>query len=54
MRHVAGACRHGTVCRQVGISELTLYLPLEEGLRRHAPSEARAVKQLRDENTNPT
>ena len=42
----------GNVCRQVGISEQTFYR-WRKTYGAMQPSEAREVKQLRDENTKP-
>ena len=44
------ACRVGDVCRQVGISEQTFYR-WKKAYGSMLPSEARELKQLRDENT---
>jgi putative transposase len=50
LQQVAGGVPVGDVCRQVGISEQTFYRWKKEygGM---LPSEARKLKQLRDENT---
>ena len=50
LQQVAGGVPVGDVCRQVGISEQTFYRWKKEygGM---LPSEARELKQLRDENT---
>ena len=50
LQQVVGGMPVGDVCRQVGISEQTFYRwkKVYGGL---APSEARELKQLRDENT---
>ena len=50
LQQVAGGVPVGDVCRQVGVSEQTFYRwkKVYGGL---APSEARELKQLRDENT---
>lgn len=50
LQQVAGGMPVGDVCRQVGISEQTFYRWKKEyaGM---LPSEARELKQLRDENT---
>ena len=50
LQQVSGGMPVGDVCRQVGISEQTFYRWKKEyaGM---LPSEARELKQLRDENT---
>ena len=50
LQQVGGGVPVGDVCRQVGISEQTFYRWKKEygGM---LPSEARELKQLRDENT---
>ena len=50
LQQVAGGLAVGDVCRQVGISEQTFYRwkKVYGGM---PPSEARELKQLRDENT---
>ena len=50
LQQVGGGVSVGDVCRQVGISEQTFYRWKKEyaGM---LPSEARALKQLRDENS---
>jgi putative transposase len=49
LQQVAGGMPAGDVCRQVGISEQTFYR-WKKVYGRMLPSEAREVKQLRDEN----
>lgn len=50
LQQVSGGMPVGDVCRQVGVSEQTFYRWKKEyaGM---LPSEARELKQLRDENT---
>ena len=50
LQQVAGGVPVGDVCRQVGISEQTFYRWKKE-YGSMLPSEARELKQLRDENT---
>ena len=50
LQHVAGGVPVGDVCRQVGISEQTFYR-WKKAYGAMLPSEARELKQLRDENT---
>jgi putative transposase len=49
LQQVAGGVPAGDVCRQVGISEQTFYR-WKKVYGRMLPSEAREVKQLREEN----
>ena len=50
LQQVAGGVPVGDVCRQVGISEQTFYR-WKKAYGAMLPSEARELKQLRDENT---
>jgi putative transposase len=50
LQQVTGGVPVGEVCRQVGISEQTFYR-WKKTYRSMLPSEARELKQLRDENT---
>ena len=50
LQQVASGLPVGDVCRQVGISEQTLYR-WKKSYGVMLPSEARELKQLRDENT---
>lgn len=50
LQQVAGGVPVGDVCRQVGISEQTFYR-WKKVYGNLQPSEARELKQLRDENT---
>ena len=50
LQQVAGGVPVGDVCRQVGIAEQTFYR-WKKAYGAMLPSEAREVKQLRDENT---
>lgn len=50
LQQVSGGVPLGEVCRQVGISEQTFYR-LKKEYAGMPPSEARELKQLRDENT---
>ena len=50
LQQVAAGVSVGDVCRQVGVSEQTFYRWKKE-YGRMLPSEARELKQLRDENT---
>jgi len=50
LQQVAAGVPVGDVCRQIGVSEQTFYRWKKE-YRGMLPSEARELKQLRDENT---
>ena len=50
LQQVTGGVPVGEVCRQVGISEQTFYR-WKKAYGAMLPSEARELKQLRDENT---
>ena len=50
LQQVAGGVPVGEVCRQVGISEQTFYR-WKKAYGAMLPSEARELKQLRDDNT---
>ena len=50
LQQVAGGLPVGDVCRQIGISEQTFYR-WKKAYGAMLPSEARELKQLRDENT---
>jgi putative transposase len=50
LQQVAGGVPVGDVCRQVGVSEQTFYR-WKKTYGGMLPSEARELKQLRDENT---
>jgi putative transposase len=50
LQQVTGGVTVGDVCRQVGISEQTFYR-WKKAYGAMLPSEARELKQLRDENT---
>jgi putative transposase len=50
LQQVAGGVSVGDVCRQIGISEQTFYR-WKKAYGAMLPSEARELKQLRDENT---
>ena len=50
LQQVSGGVPVGDVCRQVGISEQTFYR-WKKAYGGMLPSEARELKQLRDENT---
>jgi putative transposase len=50
LQQVSGGMPVGDVCRQVGVSEQTFYR-WKKAYGAMLPSEARELKQLRDENT---